>query len=1093
MPTADVPLSLFGGLDTELSPPDLPEGISPDCEDVIFLPGSVSSRPGLHKAYPAISGNPTLTYLKTYLQPNGSPLNLFLDSAGTFWKEDVTANPGALVQIGTVVSGSYAKSVTAFGREYIAVSDGEHGTDVPRQYDGTNFDRVTQDGPGAGPTFQNYLPAQATVSASGAGTGIAVTSATPTDPVTYSYQPYQPNPYLPPPPTEYITVYTTLTIVTATAHGLAVSDIVGYAGSSYAADDFPSAGVLTVVDSTTIKVGWNSSDGTAGTGGTLTPTNPSLVRENNTVTATTAAAHGFQVGSQVIISGEANTSIVSISAVSRDGVGTCTVTTSAAHGIPVGATIALSGVTDNSFDGTFVVATVPTSTTFTVAMGGAAASSSSGNVQDVWNGTFVITAVPTTTTFSYSQTGPNNNTDGSGTAAIQGYVSAGVHKCVMMFLTRQGYITAPCQPITFDANGGQQIRVSGIPIGPSNVTARILAFTAAGGDNYFYLPAAATSGGTSTVIPDNSTTDAIIDFPDNSLLAATGIDIPGNNLFAQVVLGPCLGFFSYGSRLVAWGERNKVQNLVNMGFDGGYLASAPNSVLGWTIAASGGALTSGLADFGFGWEITGPGTGMITQPAYQDAYGVKILQPSTQYSFRCWCKASAVSLAGSLIAELYSPTGGSLATATIAASLATTGGIFLEAKFNAKTPDAIPSDTLLRIYASGLASGKTLTIDEGEVIYTDDPYFQPARFSYVNNPEAFDGVTGVLGPAGDPSPIRCCTNIRGTMYLHTGRESHSTNQSGSLEPSNWTVNKVSGAVGCVSAFGVDSGRTGTEDSGEEFDLIADRGGLYIFAGGEVTKISQEIQSLWDTINWAAKKTVWVKDDVYARRVYVGIPTGTATAPNLILVLDRRELETAAQIASASPVHITLSGTMRSSDLTRKWTKWNVSMNCGEMLAAVDSAVRFMLGAGNGVTPGSEPGYGNAYYLDAEKLTDDDYGQISPYYCTYFFVSHEAEEQLGLGPFLKIGAYLSAFISGTGTISATPLVDTLANAKTATAPRTLSTSPTADLYWGVNVRGERISIKFASAPLSGQTDNTFTLQKMVFTMRTDPMSTIRGAA
>src|SRR5437016_3384966 len=41
---------------------------------------------------------------------------------------------------------------TLFGREYLAISDGKTGNDLPRQFDDTNFDRVSQSGPGAGPT-----------------------------------------------------------------------------------------------------------------------------------------------------------------------------------------------------------------------------------------------------------------------------------------------------------------------------------------------------------------------------------------------------------------------------------------------------------------------------------------------------------------------------------------------------------------------------------------------------------------------------------------------------------------------------------------------------------------------------------------------------------------------------------------------------------------------------------------------------------------------------------------------------------------------------------------------------------------------------
>src|SRR6185437_15153170 len=87
--TAEVPLSLFGGLNTELSPSDIPEGVSPDNQDVAFLPGSVFSRPGTHKLLTLVgAGNPAIFYQKSYVQPNENPLTLLLDANGILWKED---------------------------------------------------------------------------------------------------------------------------------------------------------------------------------------------------------------------------------------------------------------------------------------------------------------------------------------------------------------------------------------------------------------------------------------------------------------------------------------------------------------------------------------------------------------------------------------------------------------------------------------------------------------------------------------------------------------------------------------------------------------------------------------------------------------------------------------------------------------------------------------------------------------------------------------------------------------------------------------------------------------------------------------------
>src|SRR5665213_4530499 len=94
--TIDAPLDLFGGLVTDLAAADLPQGVSPDCKDVAFLQGAVKTRPGLLSIYSAITGNPTVNYLKTYTQPNLVNTLLAMDSGGTLWGEH---SPGVLTQI----------------------------------------------------------------------------------------------------------------------------------------------------------------------------------------------------------------------------------------------------------------------------------------------------------------------------------------------------------------------------------------------------------------------------------------------------------------------------------------------------------------------------------------------------------------------------------------------------------------------------------------------------------------------------------------------------------------------------------------------------------------------------------------------------------------------------------------------------------------------------------------------------------------------------------------------------------------------------------------------------------------------------------
>lgn len=386
--TIDAPLDLFGGLVTDMAAADLPPGVSPDCRDVAFLQGAVKTRPGLLSVYSPIAGNPTVNYLKTFTQPNLLNTLLAIDSAGSLWGEN---SPGVLTRISAgLAPNAAANSTSLFSREYIAQHDGNFGLDMPRQYDGTNLDRVSQIGPGAGPS--------------------------------------------------------------------AVTDVIANISS--------------------------------------------ISRAANVVTVATAAPTGLLPTDRVII----------------------------------------AGVTDASYNGTFSVASIIDSQHFT-----------------------------------YAQTNSNSSSSG-GTAAPAGSISAGLHQCAVIFVTRQGYLTRPSPPISWTAGGGMRANVMGIPSVATlpNVVARILAFTGTGGDLFFYTTGM--NGAPQMQIFDNSASSFLVDFSDSALLAG----IEADSLFQLVELGECAGVIGYSDRLFWWGERNKQNNWENLTFDGGFGGAGNNVPLGWT-------------------------------------------------------------------------------------------------------------------------------------------------------------------------------------------------------------------------------------------------------------------------------------------------------------------------------------------------------------------------------------------------------------------------------------------------------------------------------------------------------------------------------
>jgi len=556
------------------------------------------------------------------------------------------------------------------------------------------------------------------------------------------------------------------------------------------------------------------------------------------------------------------------------------------------------------------------------------------------------------------------------------------------------------------------------------------------------------------------------------LFAGTAIDIPGNNLFNLQVLGPCLGFFSYASRLIPWGERNKVQQFLNMGFEGGFYADAPNNPLGWNVNGIDGTLTAG--DYGQAWTST---TATISQTAYQDRFGVAIIQPNTQYTFRLWVNGSA-------IATLSSASTGFSTTAAVSGN-----GAWGQANFSAKTPITIPADLTLTLSQNGLT-----TFDEVEIIYTLNPYILTAKVSYVNNPESFDGVTGLLGPAGDPHPVLGMEERKDVLCLLTSGPQGSlyeTEDTPSGEPVTWDVRHIASQCGLVSVWGVAK----FEDW---FSWTSDTG-LRIFDGSSVEKMSQEIQPWWDSLNPAAKQFMVLANDPYTRRVYVVGAIGTATVTNAMYVLDYRDLNTSSLLANAGTLRVGYSGKVVTTDLTRKWAPWSMTMNyCGLLTISSGEAVMAFCG-GTGVSL-ADPANSAVYELAEGEITgiDEDYGAFwnKCVYPTYFLISDDDKKQNQLGNHRLLYSFMTMNVSGVGSVFVQTATDDISNISSTTRAVALQANSTRDREFGLNVSGERVSFIIGCQPTGPQPapNNApagFRLSSLLVGMITNPYSPVGG--
>ena len=1161
--SVDVPLSIFGSWNTELSPPDIPEGGSPANNDVVYSPGSVSTRPGLNRLFSMpLSALGPFTYQKSFVTPAGTIKNIYMSRGDSnLYVEDVTNAPRVATLLFDATGATYASSCTAQGREYIALSDGVHGFDVPLQYDGTNLYRVTQDGPGAPPSVISIALPSSTLVASGAGAAQTIVSISSTNHIIHAGFNY----------------YAAFTVTLAPASAVPpVGAQVTITGNTNAT--FNGVWSVSASSGVSFSVSFYQATFILGTGGTATPTGAiTLQRQNNLVSGTTAAAHQLLVGYQVQITGIPATALgggiativlnnedtpgiatvttnsahgllpnnqVVITGVSGATVGTAitnvafagnlvTITTSAAHGLSVGSIVQVTAVTNTTVNGEWIVAstptattftyafvsivtaysaadtgtvtyiwplasvenaspsfnyftvqTAPTATTFTIALAYTDGSWTGGTVTFAWDGIFFVTAVPSSTMFQSQQYGPNATTSTAGTATPYGQAAPGIHQCRVSGILPDGSITTPSPSVTFVANGGQYLSISNIVTGP-NWVGRVLQFTGSGGAYFFSSPVPAQVNGlvvsTATQINDNTTTSIVLDFSDNTLYAATAVSIPGNDLAAQLVLGPTAGFFTYASRLLTWGDNNKVQNLLNMGFDGGALPSTPTIPSGWLL--NGTPAVALVAARLSGQAVQFTGTCSIYQSAYLDSYGAPILAPNTSYKIRALISNSGLGGGTGFYFQIISPS--TVFSSLAIVSLPGVTAAWVEAAFTVATPNFIPADMTFQIITNTFTTGQ-ITVDEVELIETEQPYQDTvAKISYAENLAAFDAITGFIGSVDDQSPIRNFGTIREALYIVTGTGLHETQDNEQTEPSGWTVAAVADNCGAFSIASVGRNAQGIGSAGKDWMMWSGPDGAQIFTGQKPYKVSQELQSVWDAIPSPYQYQCWVKNYESSKRCYFGIPTA---GPSMtVLVLDYRNIDGAA-IAENPPIHISFTGKMIVSDLTRKWTSWTIPAYSGELLYRAGYAQpQIVFGAAN------NNGNPQSYVLNPLSLHDDDFGVIPASYTTYFFVSHEMEQALQVGSHRHVYTLAAAYISGTGTWSITPLAASLSNPFPESAQYPLYSDPGFDIDFGINVETSRCAFTVQAAPISPSLDSYFKLQKLIVNMAKAPWASVRGSA
>jgi hypothetical protein len=1064
-------------------------------------------------------------FITSFEMTNGSLFTLALDDAGNLWQEDVINNPGVLEVIYDAIEpDSFAQSVTYDDREWIAISNNQEATDMPRQYNGQWVDRVSQVGPGAPPAVTSTSTDYAIVSitqnppeSNPATPGTVVNilwssgpgSTSPGNVISIYYRKvslYPEDPLL-------VVGQAVVLAGMAPVNGQAVDGtyVITGIGSGVPPGGADSRWFFTVQAQST-----QSSNMGGGQPGTY---------QLSLATLTTATPiPNVQVGSQISISGASvpawdatwtilntpNAAQMQITADSRStNVVTYDFTLITGTAPIVGQQVTVVGTTNGNgaFNVSNAIISAVSPGTFSIVLNGPnVAPAAEASAQAITNGTKF--QFDPGLNFVGSMTSPIFGNSTGGTITQPGNLGAGTRQAVVFFITRNDAITACSPPVTFTLNeGANSLVVSNIPIGPPNVIKRAIAFTGAGGAFFYWIeqPVQVTSNGqkltyTATVINDNTSTEATFTFTDGVLLNSTEIDVQGNNLFEQIELGSCLGFIAFANRMFAIGEQNKIQNLINLSFDGGYLNPLAPQPLGWTadavFGANGSLVVSPL--FGDAYEITNAtgstisgATGMIWQTAFQDYLMEPIINTNTQYGVRVTAASIGTSNVGNLVIDLFSPSLNRIfGSFTVPlSSMSATSEIFTGDLLTAEFFSSVTSDLQYRIYATGLGNGASIVIDRSEPFDLSQPVLTTQfRASYFANFEAFDDVTGNLGWAiENQQELRNAFALYDTLYGVRTRSMASTVDNGITEPDGWTTREVSNKVGTPSIHGV--------DVGEGWAIIVGEAGSYIFDGGQPIKFSQELDPLWLKINWAFGYTIWVKNDTNNRRLSIGIPIPTPnqwmpdfpsnpnpTQPNVVLICQYKELMSSSAIAGEGPVRQSYTGALKSYQLGRKWSAWSIQAAYADFILRGDTTMPLFYCGDTGTAKIYQQLTGN-HLDDGAAILDD--------YVTYPFLKSEEAQQLQAGLHNIVAEFCTALVIGSGELTVTVYPNTLDSpyAEVLEPPlELLNPPPYGDTEIPVNVPGNRFFVGFKTK-VPG---DWFQLSRVVLNVIMDPWAPTRGS-
>lgn len=508
-----------------------------------------------------------------------------------------------------------------------------------------------------------------------------------------------------------------------------------------------------------------------------------------------------------------------------------------------------------------------------------------------------------------------------------------------------------------------------------------------------------------------------------------------------------LGYFGEKHRAVAGWDKGGSQG-TDFGFSSGaYAALVPG---GWTVVSGAGAgVQGGFAAIEFDGVTAArskvknvgtvlndlPGIARKNTSGWSGSFGVRIV----------YSKGSNVAT-GSLKFGLTGTTGSTSQTMDLSLITADTQYV----------AELLVNDTFsddLALFYEGIGPGEAAGVVYVYVLECFDPTNTSHRSTvWWSEPLQLRAVNGLTGAqtfgAADGETAWLGFEWQGRFMVAKDSSLWVTQQS-SAPPNEWPIEKLSDLIGVCGRRAI--------GHGPDFKILVNRGGCWLFQGtavGPDADVANEISAEWAAINWAQAWQIWVVVDDLAQRIYLGVPTGTATYCNTLYVLDYSGGFGPAGEASG-----------------RRWSVWNVEarggvvsrrggQNQGELWIARD------LGTSTSVR-----------YLNSSAVVDGTADAIGWTYET---------GRIG-APDGAIGLYrrLALTVEGVGIIS--PAIIKADGIAVALPAPTLYTPMRGTQHLLCNVKDERVGVRLATSGVGARVH----LHRLSLWMRRNPFGEYRA--